>query len=374
MDIFNKRVVAKQGSPAKEDDAGVEQPSGDAALSTFDLTTKLLKQNPEYYTVWNHRRRLLLISFSTLCQDEKASTLHADLGFLMPLLLKFPKCYWIWNHRLWLLQQATTLLPAGDARALWSNELSLVGKMLARDGRNFHGWGYRRTVVAALECEGLAAEADGKEGTKQQSRAEPEFEYTTKMIHANLSNFSAWHNRSKLIPRVLTERGADAAARKAILDEGSSPLSDSITIDATWLTRRPELTLIQEALYTDPYDQSIWFYYNYLMTAFSNSPARSSVSIAPNLSATDRAAYLDAQVNMVRELLEDAKDCKLLYQALIEMAMTQRGETGRWPDKVTPEDVRTWMDELEKLDTLRKSRWKDMREDMNALLAVAETN
>ena len=47
-----------------------------------------------------------------------------------------------------------------------------------------------------------------------------EFDYTTKMISSNLSNFSAWHNRSKLIPKLLTESEADHAARLKFLDDG----------------------------------------------------------------------------------------------------------------------------------------------------------
>lgn len=90
----------------------------------------------------------------------------------------------------------------------------LAGKMLSLDSRNFHGWGYRRTVIAALER--LLSQTD----EMPNSLAEREFEYTTKMINVNLSNFSAWHNRSKLIPRLLNERGADNVARRKFLDEG----------------------------------------------------------------------------------------------------------------------------------------------------------
>lgn len=87
-----------------------------------------------------------------------------------------------------------------------------MGKMLVKDSRNFHGWGYRRKVVAELESSKL----DG------QSMAETEFEYTTRMIHGDkgLSNFSAWHRRSKLIPRLLDERNADDTARRQFLDDG----------------------------------------------------------------------------------------------------------------------------------------------------------
>ena len=86
--------------------------------------------------------------------------------------------------------------------------------MLSFDSRNFHGWGYRRTVVSALESNALHTE------DPSTSMTETEFEYTTKMINSNLSNFSAWHNRSKLIPRLLDERGADHQARRKFLDGG----------------------------------------------------------------------------------------------------------------------------------------------------------
>lgn len=90
----------------------------------------------------------------------------------------------------------------------------LAGKMLSLDSRNFHGWGYRRTVIVALESPKLSSDGSAN------SMAEQEFDYTTKMISTNLSNFSAWHNRSKLIPRLLDERQADYESRRKFLDEG----------------------------------------------------------------------------------------------------------------------------------------------------------
>ena len=138
-----------------------------------------------------------------------------ELSFLLPLLRKYPKCYWIWNYRLWLLEESTRLLPQTKARDLWQQELVLVGKMLSIDSRNFHGWGYRRKVIASLESEELSS------NDSTHTLTEQEFEYTTRMINTNLSNFSAWHNRSKLIPRLLEERLADGKARRKFLDEGA---------------------------------------------------------------------------------------------------------------------------------------------------------
>lgn len=146
------------------------------------------------------------------------NVLQAELGFTIPLLMEFPKCYWIWDYRMWLLQQAIDRLDASVARRIWQEELALDTKMLVKDRRNFHAWGYRRHVVKQLEGSVLVG----------KSMVEPEFEYTTKMIHADLSNFSAWHNRSKLIPRLLNERGADDAARKEFFDKGEYGLPRNI--------------------------------------------------------------------------------------------------------------------------------------------------
>lgn len=127
-------------------------------------------------------------------------------------MIQFPKCYWIWNYRIWLLQEGNKRLDPAIARELWNRELALVGKMLTRDSRNFHGWNYRRIVVAELERQ----QPEGK------SLVESEFEYTTKMIKASLSNFSAFHRRGKLIPGLLDERNASREARRQFLDDGTS--------------------------------------------------------------------------------------------------------------------------------------------------------
>lgn len=198
---------------------------GDFSPELLQKTAELLKRNPEYYTIWNHRRRIYAREFESLDSQSQSGELkdedrysqilqiiQLDLQFLFPLLLKFPKCYWIWNHRLWLLEQASLLLPASTARSLWEDELGLVGKMLSRDSRNYHGWAYRRTVIQNLESPTLNG----------SSMARKELEYTTKMIGLNLSNFSAWHNRTKLILRFVEEESPTDDERRKILDEGKS--------------------------------------------------------------------------------------------------------------------------------------------------------
>jgi geranylgeranyl transferase type-2 subunit alpha len=97
--------------------------------------------------------------------------------------------------------------------------------MLGLDCRNFHGWGYRRGVITALET--LVPDHGGEDMARSRpwrSMAQEEFDYTTKMIRTNLSNFSAWHNRTKLILRLLEERQATDEERKKWLDDGTTPV------------------------------------------------------------------------------------------------------------------------------------------------------
>ena len=266
----------------------------------------------------------------TLAQQEISLLIKEDLQFLIPLLKQFPKCYWIWNHRSWLLATATKHLPANTAVELWQAELGLVGKMLALDSRNFHGWSYRREVVKRIE------ELSGK------SLVEKEFEYTTKMIQTNLSNFSAWHNRSQLIPRLLEERHADSDERKKFFDD--------------------ELELITRALYTDEKDQSLWFYHQYLMSTLDASNTRSPPILDP-CTNKERVEYLEQEIESVRELLDGAEYSKYILQALLEYSRRYLEVEGG-NKAVTTVEMRKWLEDLRRNDPLRAGRWRDLEGTM----------
>lgn len=171
--------------------------------------------------MWNYRRLILHFRLNQQPSLHPGHETQAnydlilnDLNLLVPLLRKYPKCYWIWKYRLWLLQEASSRLPVADSHRIWQQELGLVGKMLNLDNRNFHGWGYRRIIISGLEsCQSKVNEA-------AVVFTEDEFKYATRMIESNLSNFSAWHARSKLIPRLLNERQASNLEREALLEKG----------------------------------------------------------------------------------------------------------------------------------------------------------
>ncbi|KAK5002624.1 Rab geranylgeranyltransferase [Cryomyces antarcticus] len=234
--------------------------------------------------------------------------------------------------------------------------------MLTLDSRNFHGWGYRRVVVSALESQTVAstlqsdstpqheeeATAQGEQEAGAMSMVEREFAYTTRMISTNLSNFSAWHNRSKLIPRLLYERSASSIMRRQLLDD--------------------EFGLVRRGLWTDPYDQSLWFYHDYLMSIISSSvPAEAAIVL--DLTDEDRRERLRGERDSIEEMLEGAEDCKWIYQALLQctaqyLDLAVKAKNGdpkhSVPDPEVKNNMRVWLEQLKTLDPLRMGRWDDL--------------
>lgn len=317
--------------------------------------------------MWNYRRLLLQDVFRqslanpqdgdsehstrpegfTPAQQEISLLLKEELTFVTPLQRQWPKCYWIWNHRAWLQQQATEKLPTSASIDFWMQELGLVGKMLSYDSRNFHAWQYRRDIVASLErlmrINAGSDEAEKNEQTEtQKSMVEQEFDYSTKMIKTNLSNFSAWHNRSNLIPRLLAERNATSRQRREMLDK--------------------ELEFIMQALYTDPYDQSLWFYHLYLMTTLSPHCPQKATFVT-DFTNQDREEYIETQLDLVKDMLDGTDDCKWIYQGLLTLA-EQYLEIDAGNKAVTTKEMGGWLDKLEQLDPLRKGRWADLRQKL----------
>ncbi|ORZ00995.1 hypothetical protein BCR43DRAFT_486185 [Syncephalastrum racemosum] len=196
---------------------------------SFILTTRLLEMNPDFYTVWNHRRTILLhTSLDTADSDAKQAILNKELSLFMTLIRINPKSYWLWNHRMWCL----VTMPFAN----WNGELDLVDKLLAMDARNFHGWDYRRYVVRQLRS--LA-----KDEHEEKAIVRSEFEYTLRKINQKVTNYSAWHQRSKLLPEVVQDMS----------DKERSKLFEE------------EMDLAKAAIFTDPNDQSAWLYYGWLM-------------------------------------------------------------------------------------------------------------
>jgi geranylgeranyl transferase type-2 subunit alpha len=136
--------------------------------------------------------------------------------------------------------------------------------LLLVDERNFHCWNYRRHV-----CK-LAGVTE-----------EEQLAFTSQKIEQNFSNYSALHHRSVALPEPLT---AD------VLFE--------------------EIGLVQQAVFTEPDDQSAWFYYRWLLT---------SMLELVESSASDAAGFLKSQAQWLDELLEMEPEAKWVVVTLADL-------------------------------------------------------
>lgn len=151
-------------------------------------------------------------------ESEVQKYLEAELSFLEACLRVNPKAYGIWLHREWVMLN----IPNPN----WKREQELCNLFLKYDERNFHCWDYRRF---AIQHSGVSNEE--------------ELAFTSAKIADNFSNYSAWHYRSKLLPLVDAKESGQL----------SKEVSDR------------EFELVQNAFFTDPGDQSAWFYHNWLL-------------------------------------------------------------------------------------------------------------
>lgn len=217
--------------------------------------------------------------------------------FIQSKFKYFPKVYWLWNHRRWCLEL--------DSTADWNAELGLVNYLLERDARNFHGWHYRRYIVSNIEK------------SSSESLTKSEFDYTTKKINENFSNFSAWHNRNKLIPEYLQDHTPEE--RRKFLES--------------------EINYVIQAIFTDPEDQSGWLYHQWLVT--------SSAEIVPDITKDEIFQTISSQINSIADLYEEEPDNYNCMFFLMKYLHYAKSKTGKLPE--------TNVSSMELLEKLKKS-------------------
>ena len=330
---------------------------------SLELASQLLAANPDVYTLWNYVREQVLAlaglplpagcaagagaassaPVAALGEEAFAALVAAQLALTVAAIKRNPKSYPAWHHRRWLVESfragrgaAGAAAAAADAPAALiplAGELALCAELLAKDERNFHCWNYRRWVASLDSGSGGSAEEAGALAR--------ELAFTDEKIAQNFSNYSAWHARTCLLQRQreatqdagLVAAAAIAGARWAVCARVPFPRA-SVFFAHPFHSPRPtlhsapaELTLARKAVFTEPDDQSAWFYRRWVVDCLvllldgggsSGSGAGSSSGAAAGggeaAAAAAEAALLE-DVSALRELSLAEPACKWPLEA-----------------------------------------------------------
>ncbi|KAJ7582596.1 rab-protein geranylgeranyltransferase [Mycena floridula] len=306
---------------ALSDEILTRKKSGDYSKEAFDLTTRILQLNPEFYTVWNYRRNILTNGiFKASSSQEINDMLSDDLAMTTTALKVHPKVYWIWTHRIWCLDNVPDGPGSADddgdrdgwRKSYWDKEMLVVEKMLEADPRNFHAWRYRRYVLANMPI----------------PRSETsELTYTKRKIESNFSNFSAWHQRSKVLSSLWAQGALDPVESK-----------------------EKEFELVRDAMYTDPNDQSVWIYHRWLV------------------GAGDNPEILHREIQIINELLDEQSDSKWCMESIVHYnrLLLRQHATAESSEQLINESVRL-LDSLCELDPGRSRRYDEISESIPSL-------
>ena len=178
--------------------------AGDLSEQTLELTGQLLKKNPDYYTLWNFRKEILIRNNSDIGLDMEARTpkIESDRGTALATrelqlsqdaIVKNPKSYGAWYHRVWIIDRFVVDID---------HEIKLCNKFLEADQRNFHCWNYRRHLIGVGHIS-----------------LRSEFEFSTKKISENFSNYSAFHHRSVYLKALLAGGEGDMPPPAEVFQE-----------------------------------------------------------------------------------------------------------------------------------------------------------
>ena len=115
---------------------------------------------------------------------------------------------------------------------------------------------------------------------------------------------------------------------------------------------------MRNALWVDSADQSLWFYYQFLVTTITKPTAHSI--IIPNFSQGDQIKFIEGQISFLKDLLDGAEDIKWIYNALIDCTTALWNIQGSVIPHEVKQNLKIWLNELQKIDPLRKGRWEEL--------------
>lgn len=156
-----------------------------------------------------------------------------------------------------------------------------------------------------------------------------EFDFTTCKIYENFSNYSAWQRRAHLLPAYLNAMSEETAVRASLL--------------------RNEVELCRNAAWTEPADQSVWFYQRWFFEQLPGALCSDDEKELIKLLATE-------QLKSMEELIKEEPNAALAHSFVLFLVE-------RFEGQVQSGRPRELLEHLLRIDPLRREYWQMILKD-----------
>ncbi|KAF7457043.1 protein farnesyltransferase/geranylgeranyltransferase type-1 subunit alpha-like [Cryptosporidium felis] len=215
----------------------------DFSIDALEISTKVIDLNPQHYTAWYFRRRIIKeCVINVLEYENKFEFLREELSFLRVLSERAPKCYqiwwhmrivreWIgfeveeleflnerikndsknmymWNHRTWFINNYLVF----DDQIL-IKELDYISSVIFEDCRNNSAWCYRHFIFKNLKKLGKLKQVDFIEET----------EYIVNWLLFAPHNDSIWNYIISFYSKIMVSDNSNGKSLHGTLSIKNSP-------------------------------------------------------------------------------------------------------------------------------------------------------
>lgn len=232
-----------------------------------------------------------------------------------------------WDHRRWVFQHVISPLlpivsedpsaPAASRTSFLMEELQLCRLLLKEDERNFHCWNYRRFVVSLQTQVMKQIEASETPQELWERLYGIEMKFSMEKVLENFSNYSAYHHRSVYLKEAVQ-----------LLEQGTDRNREDVY---AWQQAQAEteFSLVENAMFTEPDDQSIWWYYQFLLEwlapdTLTTGTDRAEGAVVPGWEIqalvwfAKRVAHMKQQLEELREVESSSKWVQMGYLCTLD--------------------------------------------------------
>jgi geranylgeranyl transferase type-2 subunit alpha len=364
------------------------------------VTQNALQRNPKAYGAWFHRkwsiRTYILITMnhdvnqtSTTTNDKTVIyVLKGELELCKEFLKLDERNFHCWNYRRFIVAMLANVTCSTDTRsASKNNDNGVLSKL---DG----GWHFLLSIFKdddsneqdviigsqlALKNVDKNTSADTTSNNKFQLNRncmeniqeilEKEWTFTTEKIQQNFSNGSAFHYRSKLLPLLYYIHSRKQSFCTS--DGSSSATCSTVKIKSDWI--QEELELIRNAIFTEPDDQTSWWYFRFILSWSNPINNVTTINDTDQYSMDEYKQIMYDEWSSIQELVDsEERQCKWGLLGLYMVAMifvdleNKHNVVGsmHYQGEDWLELAKSYLEELKVLDPDRINRYESMECDL----------